>query len=258
MVNPCSRLVTRQAFMNKTNSADISRQLIEGITSGRYAVGSLLPTEFELCEQYQASRYTIRAVLQELQQLGLVSRRKNVGTRVESARPRPVFRPSLASVDDLVQFGAEHLRVVQSVGEIAVPADVAAEIGCEPGARWLRISSLRMDGGKDGTPMAWTDVYVDPAYAEIGDMVRASPDTLVSALIESRYDRQIAEIYQDVRAFAVKDGRIADALKLEAGAAALKIVRRYMDAAGETFEVSVTVHPADSFSVSMRLQRSAG
>ncbi|MNT84988.1 UTRA domain protein [compost metagenome] len=89
-------------------------------------------------------------------------------------------------------------------------------------------------------------------------MVRASPDTLVSALIESRYDRQIAEIYQDVRAFAVKDGRIADALKLEAGAAALKIVRRYMDAAGETFEVSVTVHPADSFSVSMRLQRSAG
>ncbi len=251
-------VVTRQAVMNKSNPAEISRQLIEGITTGRYAVGSLLPTEFELCEQYQASRYTIRAVLQELQQLGLVSRRKNVGTRVESARPRPVFRPSLASVDDLVQFGAEHLRVVQSVEEVAVPADVAAEIGCAPGARWLRISSLRMDGGKDGTPMAWTDVYVDPAYAEIGEMVRESPDTLVSTLIESRYDRQIAEIYQDVRAVAVSDRPVAEALRLEPGAAALKIVRRYMDAAGETFEVSVTVHPADSFSVSMRLQRSAG
>ena len=54
------------------------------------------------------------------------------------------------------------------------------------------------------------------------------------------------------------DRRIAEALRLEPGAAALKIVRRYLDAAGETFEVSVTVHPADSFSVSMRLQRSAG
>ncbi|MCY1506727.1 putative fructoselysine utilization operon transcriptional repressor [compost metagenome] len=244
--------------MSKTNPAEISRQLIEGITTGRYAVGSLLPTEFELCEQYQASRYTIRAVLQELQQLGLVSRRKNVGTRVESARPRPVFRPSLASVDDLVQFGAEHLRVVQSVEEVAVTAAVAAEIGCAPGARWLRISSLRMDGGEDGTPMAWTDVYVDPAYTEVGELVRASPDMLVSTLIESRYDRQIAEIHQDVRAFAIADRRIAEALRLEAGAAALKIVRRYLDAAGETFEVSVTVHPADSFSVSMRLQRSAG
>ncbi|MBF6987390.1 MULTISPECIES: GntR family transcriptional regulator [Cupriavidus] len=244
--------------MSKTNPAEISKQLIEGITSGRYAVGSLLPTEFELCEQYQASRYTIRAVLQELQQLGLVSRRKNVGTRVESARPRPVFRPSLASVDDLMQFAAEHLRVVQSVDEVAVTAEVAAEIGCEPGARWLRISSLRMDGGEGGTPMAWTDIYVDPAYAELGELVRASPDMLVSTLMESRYDRQIAEIRQDVRAFALGEGRIAEALRLEPGAAALKIVRRYLDAAGETFEVSVTVHPADSFSVSMRLQRSAG
>ncbi|MNY71054.1 UTRA domain protein [compost metagenome] len=88
--------------------------------------------------------------------------------------------------------------------------------------------------------------------------MRASPDMLVSTLIESRYDRQIAEIHQDVRAFAIADRRIAEALRLEAGAAALKIVRRYLDAAGETFEVSVTVHPADSFSVSMRLQRSAG
>jgi DNA-binding GntR family transcriptional regulator len=34
-------------------------------------------------------------------------------------------------------------------------------------------------------------------------------------------------------------------------------VRRYFDAAGELFEVSVSVHPADRFSVSMRLQRSA-
>ncbi|MCY1287327.1 UTRA domain protein [compost metagenome] len=157
-----------------------------------------------------------------------------------------------------MQFGAEHLRVVQSVEEVAVTAAVAAEIGCAPGARWLRISSLRMDGGEDGTPMAWTDVYVDPAYTEVGELVRASPDMLVSTLIESRYDRQIAEIHQDVRAFAIADRRIAEALRLEAGAAALKIVRRYLDAAGETFEVSVTVHPADSFSVSMRLQRSAG
>jgi DNA-binding GntR family transcriptional regulator len=193
-----------------------------------------------------------------LQQLGLVSRRKNVGTRVEAAKPKPVFRPTLASVDDLVQFGAEHLRVVQSVEAVAVSGEVAKEIGCASGTRWLRISSVRMDGSKDGTPMAWTDVYVDPAYSEIGDMVRESPDTLVSSLIEARYNRQIAEIHQDVRAVTVSDKRVAEALNLDAGAAALKIVRRYMDAGGETFEVSVTVHPAESFSVSMRLQRSAG
>ena len=114
--------------MSKSTSTDITRQLLDGITTGRFPVGTLLPTEFELCEQFQASRYTVRAVLQELQQLGLVSRRKNVGTRVEAAQPKAVFRPTLASVEDLVQFGTEHLRAVQAVEAVAVPADVANEI----------------------------------------------------------------------------------------------------------------------------------
>jgi DNA-binding GntR family transcriptional regulator len=243
--------------MSKPVPADIAKQLINGITSGRYAVGELLPTEFELCELYGASRYTVRAALQQLQQLGLVSRRKNVGTRVESSKPKPVFHPSMASVDDLVQFGEQHLRVVQSVDEVVISDEVAAEIGSPEGARWLRISSIRMEGARDGLPMAWTDVYVDPTYAQVGEDVLASPDTLVSSLIEARYDRHIAEIHQDVRAIALKNERIANALNLETGAAALKIVRRYLDSAGEMFEASVTVHPADSFSVSMRLQRSA-
>jgi len=242
--------------MSKTNSAEITRQLLDGIASGRFPLGTLLPTEFELCEQFNASRYTIRAVLQELQEQGLVSRRKNVGTRVEALRPKAVFRPTLASVDDLVQFGAEHLRLVQSVEKVTVAGDVAREIGCAEGTPWLRISSVRVNDGRADTPMAWTDVYIDPAYTDIGDMVRTSPDTLVSSLIESRYGRQIAEIEQDVRASTLADARVAKALKLEPGAAVLKIVRRYLDAAGEAFEVTATVHPADSFSVSMRLKRS--
>jgi DNA-binding GntR family transcriptional regulator len=74
-------------------------------------------------------------------------------------------------------------------------------------------------------------------------------------LIEERYGRQIAEIQQDVRAFTVADAAMARKLKVEVGAAALKIVRRYLDAEGRLFEASVSVHPADRFSVSMRLRR---
>jgi len=60
-----------------------------------------------------------------------------------------------------------------------------------------------------------------------------------------------------VRAFTLQDRAMAAALQLKPGATALKIVRRYFDDDGEVFEVSVTVHPADRFSVSMRLQRSS-
>ncbi len=240
----------------KTNFTNIASHLKDAITSGHFAVGTLLPTELELCKHYQTSRHTIRAALTELQQLGLVSRKKNVGTRVIAAQPRSTFRPSLASVDDLVQFGAEHLRSVQRVDETVVTGTLAEELGCPDGARWLRISSLRLVGDAQAPPIGWTDVYVDPEYLEIGEVVRASPDVLVSALIESRYGRQIAHIHQDVRAFLIQDEVLAKALDAKVGEPALKIVRRYLDRDGELFEASVTVHPADRFSVSMQLSRS--
>lgn len=242
--------------MNKLNFADIARDLTEGIASGRFPVGSLLPTELELRDHYQTSRHTVRAALHELQQLGLVSRRKNVGTRVEAAQPVNDFRPSLGSVEDLVQFGATHTRVVQAIEETEVTGPLAKTLRCASGSRWLRISSLRIDKGVAGSlPIGWTDVYIDPEYVEIGGAARTSPDTLISSLIESRYGRCIAEIQQDIRAISVPES-VAQALKVAPGAAALEIVRRYLDASGQVFEVSVTVHPAERFSVSMRLKRS--
>lgn len=242
----------------KVSFSSIAHDLTEGIRSGRFQVGALLPTELELVAHYGTSRHTVRAALAELQELGLVSRRKNVGTRVEAAAPTKGFRPSLASVEDLVQFGAAHLRVVQAIEEVTVSGAQAKELGCARGTRWLRISSLRMDGDANTPPIGWTDVYIDPAYAEIGDIVRASPGVLISALIEARYGRCIAEIRQDVCALTVGDSEVSRALGLAPGQAALKIVRRYFDASGHVFEVSVTVHPAERFSLSMRLQRQTG
>jgi GntR family transcriptional regulator len=241
----------------KPHFADIARDLTEGIQSGRFPVGSLLPTELELRDRYGTSRHTVRAALHELEQLGLVSRRKNVGTRVESNEPTKAFRPSLASVDDLVQFGTANIRAVQSIEETIVEGALAKELGCVNGTRWLRISSLRLRDNVNSTPIGWTDVYLDTAYAEIADTIRASPETLISSLIESRYGRRIAEIQQEIKATAASQ-TMARKLCVDVGTPMLKIVRRYLDMAGQIFEASITFHPAERFSVSMRLRRSDG
>jgi GntR family transcriptional regulator len=239
----------------KPNFAGIARNLTEGIAAGRYPVGSLLPTELELCTQFGTSRHTIRAALNELQQLGLVSRRKNVGTRVEAAAPTNDFSPSLASVDDLVQFGSTHVRRVQEIGEVALDAALARQLGCKEGTRWLRIASLRMNAATDRLPVGWTDVYIDPAYAEVAQRVATSPGVLVSAMIEATYGRRIAEIRQEIHAMTVAEP-MAAALQVAPGSTALRIFRWYYDATGQVFEMSVSVHPADRFAVSMRLKRS--
>ncbi len=49
--------------------------------------------------------------------------------------------------------------------------------------------------------------------------------------------------------------KLARELQVDPGTPALRIVRRYIDPAGEAFEISVTIHPADRFTFSIRLRR---
>ncbi|MEG0001181.1 MAG: GntR family transcriptional regulator [Comamonas sp.] len=242
--------------MKKSTQTDLCRELTDAITSGVHPVGSLLPTELELCEQYGLSRYAVRKALDELQEQGLISRKKNVGTRVESARPAMGFTQSIATVDELAQFGARHVRTVKSSQELVADLALAKELDCPGGTRWLRISSLRLDSSQaNALPICWTDVYVDAAFADIAQLVRASPQTLISSLIEERYGRAIARIRQDVQAILLPADMAAE-LKTESGSPALRITRRYYDPAGELLEISRSFHPANRFTFSMEMSRS--
>jgi GntR family transcriptional regulator len=241
--------------MSGPKAADLARDLAQGIAGGRYPVGSLLPTEFELCDRYKASRYTVRIALAELQEQGLISRKKNVGSKVEALRPTTGFVQSLTSVEDLVLFGSTNFRSIHSVEEIVVDLALAKELGCVAGSRWLRVSSLRYDGNNRKRPVAWLDIYLDPKYADVVETARQSPNVLISSLVQSRHGRRIARIQQVIDATPVPKA-IAEALKADAGSPALKIVRRYLDAANEAFELSVSIHPAGRLTVSTDLKRS--
>ncbi|HVL09837.1 MAG TPA: GntR family transcriptional regulator [Burkholderiaceae bacterium] len=241
--------------MSVPRAADLARDIAQGISSGRFPVGSVLPTEFELCDRYQATRYAVRLALAELQEQGLISRKKNVGSTVLASKPTTGFVQSLTSVEDLVLFGASNFRAIHSVEEVVVDVALAKELGCEGGSRWIRISSLRFDSANQKRPVAWLDIYVDPIYADVIDTARQSPNVLISSLIESRHGRRIGRIQQVIDATAVP-AEMADALKAEAGSPALKIVRRYLDAANEAFEMSISIHPAGRLTVSTDLKRS--
>lgn len=240
--------------MKQTLYDQLARDLVGKIRDGYYAVGSLLPTEMELCALYGASRYTVRAAIAQLQEMGLVSRRKKVGTRVEATSRQENYRQSLASVDDLIQFGVTHQRVVKNMEEVTAQGPLARELGCADGTRWLRVSSVRLDGAPANGPIGWTDTYIDIAYAGLRAHIQAAPQLLISALIEQEYGRRIAEIQQDVQATRVT-GALAAALQVEEGAPGMQIKRSYFDTDQALFEVSITIHPIDRFVLSMRLTR---
>lgn len=240
--------------MKETLYAQVARDLAAKISDDRYPVGSLLPTELELCELHGTSRHTVRSAIHALQEIGLVSRRKKVGTRVEAKSRPDTYRQSLASVDDLVQFGATHQRVVKEIREVIADGALARELDCGDGTHWLRISSVRLDGRPGSPPIGWTDTYIDAEYSDLREVIRESPQVLISSLIEKQYGRRIAEIHQEVEATSLP-AALASKLQADAVSPALKIRRRYFDLERKVFEVSITIHPVDRFIFSMRLTR---
>lgn len=236
----------------------VAQDLAAGITSGRFPVGSLLPTEMALCDLYETSRPTVRAALAELQALGMVSRRKRIGTRVEAPSPQPGYSQSLASLEDLTQMAAHQARRVQRSAKEVADAALAAEIGCMAGSRWVRLDMLRLGPEEDvEQPVGFTRVYVAAAYAGIPELLRKSPKALISTLIEAHYGRRIAEVEQTVRAVAMPE-REAALLRVEPGTPALKMVRRYLDPANDLVEATVTLHPGERMVAKSRLRRQPG
>ena len=58
--------------------------LVDGIVSGRYPSGSLLPPEPELCQSFDVSRSVVREAMKALEEKGLVHARQGHGTTVTS------------------------------------------------------------------------------------------------------------------------------------------------------------------------------
>lgn len=237
--------------------AYVARTLAEAIMDGRHPVGSLLPNEHALAERFAVSRATVRAAMRELQASGLISRRKSAGTRVEAAAsPRAAgFSQTLGSIEAVQQFGVETERRIQDVAEVVTDSELAAQLGCRPGRRWLRIAFLRLvPGDPRSPPICWTDVYVDAAF---GDAVRARLDDhsgIYGLLVESLSGRRIVEIRQDLRAVGVPDA-VAEPLRARPGDHALAIRRQYVLSPDAVAEISLSIHPADRFSYAILLKR---
>lgn len=64
----------------------VFRELQSKILSGYWPENAMIPTEFELCEEYNVSRITVRRALEELVRTGLIRRSRGKGSFVCSTK----------------------------------------------------------------------------------------------------------------------------------------------------------------------------
>ena len=230
----------------------VAQHLRDAIHAGEFPVGSLLPTEVQLAVRYGVSRQTVRQAIGQLRDRGMLSARKRIGTRVDAAEPGRHFRYGFQSVADLLDLAADTEMLVDDREWITASGRLTAQLGCRPGARWLKLSVRRVAPG-ESRPLCCAEVYVDHRLA--GPVAtQAVFRTALFMLLEQTAGEPILEIRQEIEA-TVLDAVQAERLSAPEGSPALRIIRRYLGTGHRLMEVSVTTLPADRFVYSLTIQR---
>ncbi len=231
----------------------VAQALMRDIARGHYPVGKLLPTELELCTQFQVSRHTIREAIRKLLERGMIVRQRGVGTRVKASQTHSSYVQSTTSISDLTQYVKDTRLVTTKGQEVIADEALSAKLKCAVGQRWICVNGFRYVG-REKLPIALTEIYINPIYGEIQRFIGVTK-VPVYTLIEEQFGERVVEVKQELRAVTLSAGD-AKRLKAKVGSAGLLIVRHYMGAKDQVLEVAVNLHPADRFSylMSLRLQ----
>lgn len=225
----------------------IADRLLRDIRDGRLPVGSFLPTESELMRAYGVSRHTVRAAIQDLKSRGVVASRQGQGSTVIAASGNAAFTETIQSIDQLITFGQETRRELQSREIVEADEEIADLFGCEPGRRLSKARMLRRsldDDQKIALVTLWMDALLDEVVESLGEIQRSAAE-----IIRERFGLTTNAVVQTIRADSL-DAETAAILDSAPETPALVVTRCYSEMQGsEPFLVARSVCRADAFRV---------
>lgn len=146
-------------MLNVLNNSPLYQQLYQDmlgrILNGDWPEDFKIPTEAELCNEYNVSRMTIRLAMDKLKDQGYLIRKQGRGTFVT----RPVAEQEL---NRFYSFSDDNddipmISEVLSIEIIPAPEKIAAKLAVETGLPVVVIERIR---SKDGIPIAYEKSYV--------------------------------------------------------------------------------------------------
>jgi GntR family transcriptional regulator len=220
--------------------------LTERIRSGAYPAGAKLPAENTLALEFGVSRATIRSAISALMSRGLVSRRRGVGTFVNSlAQIRDPLNQFIAFPDLIASQGSEPgFRQIDAV-EVAASPEMAETLQVEPGSSVLQVRKLFT---ADGVPVVYCINYI-PAWVYRNQM---TPEEVVQPgitqpifdFLERRCSQQIERYVASVRAELLRKCDLDDlALPYDPFTPVLIIDEIGYNLSGRPVHHSVEYHP---------------
>ena len=221
--------------------------LADGISTGRYGVGEVLPTEEQLTRMFSVSRITVRRAMESLHDAGLIERGAGRRTVVRPQIGRPMRLAMNSVIENIVAYGTETDAKVIEFGYVEARGFVrehlwqAAE---KPVQRAVRVRS------HEGMPIMHLTSYVPAVLGETftaDDLGRISLFQLLA-----RAGAHLARGEQIVSA-TLADPTVASRLGTKVGAALIDMRRLVFDQKDRAVEYLEMLAIPDRMTMRMEL-----
>lgn len=124
--------------------AYIKRELLNRIQSNNYKIDEKIPTELELCEEFNVSRTTVRAALNQLTTEGILTKKQGKGTFVADRKLEQVLSNTVYSYSDQVQAQGKKAEITLiSLSVIAADEELKGALDLELNEPVQRIERVR-------------------------------------------------------------------------------------------------------------------
>ena len=228
----------------------IKEDIKNKVHTGVYHPGDVLPTENSLCEEYGASRVTIRRSIKELIDEGVLERGHGKTARVvcESV-PRSLNRLG-GLKEQLSASGIKCSSFILDSEIVRAEGKVGEAMKLPPEESLYKIERLRYANGK---PLCYQLLYLPVRLCPDLD-VQKLVNTSLYEVIEKEYGLKILDAVQEIQA-RMADYRVAALLELAELSCMLQVSRTTFLDSGACIEYSDSLYVANRYKLSMTLRR---
>lgn len=215
--------------------------LIEYIKS--QSIGSKLPSERQLCIDYDISRTTVRSAISELEKRGYVTRIQGKGTFVTRQTSKRLNLSKYYSFTEQTLSLGKTPKTIIIEYHIDTPSEyILNKMKLETGSLVIRFVRLRLS---DNEKMMLETTYVP--YNDFPDLTKSLLEKLpLYEIYERNYHTKIDKV-NEIFSVTKIDSKEAELLELNKDTPALKINRTSYDKNDKVIEYSISIASGDKF-----------
>ncbi|MET4806352.1 histidine utilization repressor [Limibacillus sp. MBR-115] len=140
----------------------VKEYIAERILDASWAVGTRIPSENDLTEQFSVSRMTVNRALRELTDEGLLHRIKGAGTYVAEPKPQSALLEIRNLREEIIERGHKYSCEVLIMETVMADRQTARALDLAEGSTVFHSLVLQME---DDVPVELEDRHVNPAFA---------------------------------------------------------------------------------------------